>query len=147
MKLDPSDDEARAALYNSACCYTKLKQWQLAVDATVSAVNDYDLKLSVAVKARHSSRSYTILHGDHLVTSPETEVFIQRACRKCVQGMSAGTVHSTVSSLKVLAFQLSQPYPASIRALLVHRIVGLGIWMKFGRFLNPRLLLKTQSVT
>lgn len=84
MKLDPSDDEARAALYNSACCYTKLKRWQLAVDATVSAVNDYDLKLSVAVKASYSSRSYTILHGDCLVTSSEIEVFIQGACRKCV---------------------------------------------------------------
>ena len=53
MQLEPTDDEARAALYNSACCYTKQKRWQPAVDAVVSAVNDYDLKLSVAVKVRY----------------------------------------------------------------------------------------------
>lgn len=50
LEMQPSDDEARAALYNSACCYAKQKRWQPAVDAVVSAVNDYDLKLSVAVK-------------------------------------------------------------------------------------------------
>lgn len=49
MALSPSADEARAALYNSACAHTRLKQWAPAAAAVVSAVNDYDLKLSVAV--------------------------------------------------------------------------------------------------
>ena len=63
MQLQPSDDEARAALYNSACCYTKQKRWQPAVDAVVSAVNDYDLKLSVAVKARYKPAAYAAMYG------------------------------------------------------------------------------------
>ncbi|KAK9816632.1 hypothetical protein WJX72_003075 [[Myrmecia] bisecta] len=50
LSLRPSDDEARAALYNSACCYVKLKQWQPAADAVVKAVNDHNLKLEVAIK-------------------------------------------------------------------------------------------------
>ena len=45
-------DEARAALYNSACCHAKLRRWQPAVDAISAAVNDYDLKLTVAINVR-----------------------------------------------------------------------------------------------
>lgn len=50
MQAEPSDDEARAALYNSACAHAKLKQWQPATDAVRKAVNDYQLRLTVAVK-------------------------------------------------------------------------------------------------
>ena len=57
LQMQPSADEARAALYNSACCYTKQKQWQAAVDAVVSAVNDYDLKFSVANQVSHVLRA------------------------------------------------------------------------------------------
>ncbi|KAK9822081.1 hypothetical protein WJX74_005614 [Apatococcus lobatus] len=50
MQAGPSDDEARAALYNSACAHAKLKQWQPATDAVRKAVNDYQLRLTVAIK-------------------------------------------------------------------------------------------------
>ena len=52
LALGPTPDEARAALYNSACCYAKQRQWQPAVDAVTAAVNDYDLKLTVAINVR-----------------------------------------------------------------------------------------------
>lgn len=52
LSLQPTPDEARAALYNSACCFAKQRQWQPAVDAVTSAVNDYDLKLTVAINVR-----------------------------------------------------------------------------------------------
>ncbi len=52
LDLQPTADEARAALYNSACCHAKLRQWQPAVDAISAAVNDYDLKLTVAFNVR-----------------------------------------------------------------------------------------------
>lgn len=50
MSMNPSQDEARAALYNSACCLTKEKQWQAAADAVAEACNNYGLKYSIAVK-------------------------------------------------------------------------------------------------
>lgn len=50
MERGPNSDEARAAKYNAACCYTKLKRWTEAAEAVQSAVNDYDLKLIVAMK-------------------------------------------------------------------------------------------------
>ncbi|CAL5219467.1 g1302 [Coccomyxa viridis] len=50
MTMRPSDDEARAALYNGACAKAKLKDWQGAADDVLRAVNDYKLKLEVAVK-------------------------------------------------------------------------------------------------
>ena len=48
--MNPSEDEARAALYNSACCLVKDKQWQAAADAVAEACNNYGLKYSVAVE-------------------------------------------------------------------------------------------------
>ena len=50
MSMNPSQDEARAALYNSACCLVKEKQWQAAADAVAEACNKYGLKYSIAVK-------------------------------------------------------------------------------------------------
>ncbi|CAL8467582.1 g7120 [Coccomyxa elongata] len=50
LDLRPNNDEARAALYNKACAHARLKDWQEAADDVVSAVNDYGLKLEVAVK-------------------------------------------------------------------------------------------------
>ena len=46
----PTPDEARAACYNAACAHTRLRQWQAAVDQLTRAINEYDLKLSVALK-------------------------------------------------------------------------------------------------
>lgn len=48
MSMNPSREEARAALYNSACCLTKEKQWQAATDAVTDAINNYGLKYAVA---------------------------------------------------------------------------------------------------
>lgn len=50
LKLDPNDDEARAALYNSACCLAKEKKWQAAANAIAKACNEYGLKYTVALK-------------------------------------------------------------------------------------------------
>ena len=52
MTMRPNDDEARAALYNGACAKAKLKDWQGAAHDVITAVNDYKLKLEVAVKVR-----------------------------------------------------------------------------------------------
>jgi tetratricopeptide (TPR) repeat protein len=49
LKLNPNEDEARAAYYNSACALAKLGRWQEAGDSVVTAVNEYGLKLKVAV--------------------------------------------------------------------------------------------------
>ncbi|KAL0026762.1 hypothetical protein WJX79_010993 [Trebouxia sp. C0005] len=48
--MNPSKDEARAALYNMACCLVKDKQWQAAADAVSDACNNYGLKYAVALK-------------------------------------------------------------------------------------------------
>ncbi|KAL4422500.1 hypothetical protein ABPG75_008697 [Micractinium tetrahymenae] len=50
QQLSPNADEARAACYNAACAQARLRQWQAAVDSLTRAVNDYDLKLTVALK-------------------------------------------------------------------------------------------------
>lgn len=49
QQLSPDADEARAACYNAACAQTRLRQWAPAVDSIMRAVNDHDLKLSVAL--------------------------------------------------------------------------------------------------
>jgi tetratricopeptide (TPR) repeat protein len=54
LNLSPNEDEARAALYNSACAHARLKNWQDAAEGVVKAVNEYSLKLEVAVKVRRS---------------------------------------------------------------------------------------------
>lgn len=48
-------DEARAALYNSACARARLRQWQEAADDVVRACNEYGLKFEVAAKVRPPS--------------------------------------------------------------------------------------------
>lgn len=50
LSLRPNADEARAAHYNSACCYARLERWEEAADAVITAVNDFDLKFMVALK-------------------------------------------------------------------------------------------------
>lgn len=50
LELNPTEDEAMAALYNLGCAYTKQKKWKLASEAIIRAINDYKLKLSVALK-------------------------------------------------------------------------------------------------
>lgn len=52
MDMNPSEDEARAAMYNLACVHTQQGRWQDAVDAITSAVNDHNLKISVANAVR-----------------------------------------------------------------------------------------------
>lgn len=50
MDLSPNEDEARAALYNAACAHAKLQQWQQSAESVVRAVNEYNLKLVVALR-------------------------------------------------------------------------------------------------
>lgn len=49
-RLSPNNAEAMAAYYNLGCAYTKNKQFDRAVEAVMKAVNDYDMKLLVALK-------------------------------------------------------------------------------------------------
>lgn len=58
LNLKPSKDEARAALYNSACCLVKEKQWQAAADAVAEAINDYGLKYAIALKVRQGCHNF-----------------------------------------------------------------------------------------
>lgn len=50
LSMNATKDEARAALYNSACCLVKEKKWQAAADAVSEACNNYGLKYAVALK-------------------------------------------------------------------------------------------------
>lgn len=50
MALTPTSEEAAAALFNLGCAYAKQKKWQQAADAIGQAVNEHNLKLSVALK-------------------------------------------------------------------------------------------------
>ena len=50
MDRRPTPDEARAAQYNAACAFTRKKQWADAVRCLKSAINEYDLRLTVALK-------------------------------------------------------------------------------------------------
>lgn len=50
LDLAPRPEEAQAALYNSACCQVKLKQWQAAADSVAEAVNSYNMRLKVALE-------------------------------------------------------------------------------------------------
>lgn len=62
--MNPTQDEARAALYNSACCLVKEKKWQAAADSVAEACNNYGLKYAVALKvntACHTLPSPTYL--------------------------------------------------------------------------------------
>lgn len=45
-----TDDELRAAIYNSACAYVKLKRWKEACSQIEKAINDYDVRLVVALR-------------------------------------------------------------------------------------------------
>ena len=45
-----TDDELRAAIYNSACAYVKLKRWKEACSQIEQAINDYDVRLVVALR-------------------------------------------------------------------------------------------------
>ncbi|EFJ44781.1 acetylglucosaminyltransferase [Volvox carteri f. nagariensis] len=50
LDMKPNEDEARAALYNLGCALAKQKKWAEASDSIVKAINDYKLKLTVALK-------------------------------------------------------------------------------------------------
>lgn len=50
LSMNATKDEARAALYNSACCLVKEKKWKAAADAVSEACNNYGLKYAVALK-------------------------------------------------------------------------------------------------
>ncbi|CAD7695268.1 unnamed protein product [Ostreobium quekettii] len=50
MDFGPNQEEATAAKYNAACCLAKLKRWKEAADGVVEVVNDYNLKLKVAME-------------------------------------------------------------------------------------------------
>ena len=50
MVPNATDDELRAAIYNSACAYVKLKRWKEACLQIEKAINDYDVKLVVALR-------------------------------------------------------------------------------------------------
>lgn len=52
LELNPSSQEAAAALFNLGCAYAKQRKFKQAADAIGRAINEHDLKLSVALKVR-----------------------------------------------------------------------------------------------
>ncbi|PNH00100.1 hypothetical protein TSOC_014094 [Tetrabaena socialis] len=62
MQMAPSEDEARAALYNLGCALAKQKKWSEATASIVTAINDYKLKLYVALKQPCLTRHVPPLH-------------------------------------------------------------------------------------
>jgi tetratricopeptide (TPR) repeat protein len=53
MQLKPSSEEAAAALFNLGCAYARQRKWKEACDALKEAIDEHNLKLSVAVKVCH----------------------------------------------------------------------------------------------
>ena len=52
LVMNPTAQEASAAIYNIACCYVEMKEWQKAADQIVVAVNDYRLDVKIPKQAR-----------------------------------------------------------------------------------------------
>lgn len=50
LESQPRPEESQAALYNSACCQVKLKQWQEATESVSEAINNYSLPLKTAME-------------------------------------------------------------------------------------------------
>jgi tetratricopeptide (TPR) repeat protein len=50
LEMGPGQDEAMAAYYNLGCVYAKQKKYKQASEAIVKAINDYNLRLIVALK-------------------------------------------------------------------------------------------------
>lgn len=63
LSMNPSKDEARAALYNMACCLVKEKRWQAAADAVSDACNNYGLKYAVALKVTKRPSAFLCVHN------------------------------------------------------------------------------------
>jgi len=47
LEMQPSPEEAQAALYNKACCHTRRDEWEKASQALQLALKQYNLKFSV----------------------------------------------------------------------------------------------------
>lgn len=50
LSMKPSKDEAMAAYYNLGCVYAKQKKWKEASESIITAINDYNLRLIVALR-------------------------------------------------------------------------------------------------
>jgi TolA-binding protein len=50
MDLQPSSEEAAAALFNLGCAYAKLRNFKGASEAIGTAINEHNLKLTVALQ-------------------------------------------------------------------------------------------------
>ena len=83
MTLRPNEDEARAALYNGACVKVKLKNWQGAADDVLRAVNEYKLKLEVAVKV-HNLPSLCLIWPCQTDESWWHEAMLSLLCAACM---------------------------------------------------------------
>lgn len=46
--MQPSSAEAQAAYYNIGCCHVRLQQWQEAVDAIKTSINEYGVPYKTA---------------------------------------------------------------------------------------------------
>lgn len=70
LELSPTEEEARAAMYNSACAHAKLKQWKQAADAAVLAINKYGEPLSTAIKVGVLPHKPGLLHITQVAPTP-----------------------------------------------------------------------------
>jgi tetratricopeptide (TPR) repeat protein len=59
MEMKPNQDEARAALYNMGCALAKQKQWSEATKCVVKSINDYGLKLTVALNVSKQMQTHS----------------------------------------------------------------------------------------
>lgn len=71
LDLSPDEEETMAAIYNSACCYTRLKRFPEAAEAVKSAVNSHGLKLSIALEVLdcEQGKIVTLVHSQSLAMS------------------------------------------------------------------------------
>ena len=63
MELQPDSEVACAALFNMGCAYARQRKFREAADAIGKAINEHQLKVSVALKVRSGRCTVAVLHG------------------------------------------------------------------------------------
>lgn len=71
LELNPSSEEAAAALFNLGCAHAKMRNFKAAAEAIGTAINDHNLKLTVALKVSTWELSAQISHGSCITLSDQ----------------------------------------------------------------------------
>lgn len=64
LDLKPSSEEAAAALFNLGCAYAKLRNFKGAAEAIGTAINEHNLKLTVALKVGRQQVAGDVVTGE-----------------------------------------------------------------------------------